>query len=447
VNTPFEQTGPGDSSSPLRVVVVTPIPTPYRDPLWCELASRPEVDLQVLYCADRKSDRPWSLNWVRPENSEVLPARNLTRWLGSGKSCFWNPAIRSRLAAADCDALIVGGYNHLTMLWAIHFARRRGIPYFVMSESHLRARRSGVRRALKYPLVHSIMSHAAGGFPTGRDAAVYQTHYGAQPDRLCFVPNAPDVEALHRRARALRPHRADFRRQWGLTDAPLVLFAGRLLRFKGADVLLRAFAAANRDRSAQLAIIGDGPEAAHLQQLCRELNIGEAVRFVGFVEPEKMPEWYAAADVFVLPSSETWGVVVLEALASGVPVIVTDEVGCHPDVVVDPRIGDVVPARDPDRLADALARRLQHPVRPEVVAEIWSRVSEQCRYAVIADRMLSHLRTCIDRVPARSHRTHSETCGDQLSGVAGDAQQRSGATPSAHGQLDAGHSVNGLPVS
>jgi len=396
-----------DPSDRLRVVVVTPIPTPYRDPLWCEMASRPGVELQVLYCAERKSDRPWSLNWSRPHDSEVLPATNLTQWLGTEKSCFWNPAIRARLAEADFDALIVGGYNHLTMLWAMHFARRRGIPYFVMSESHLRAKRSWLRRALKFPVVRSILARAAGGFPTGRDAASYQVHYGARPERLCFVPNVPDVEAFQRHAQSLRPSRSEFRRQQGLSDAPLALFAGRLLRFKGADVLLRAFAAADRNRHAQLAIIGDGPEAASLQQLCHELNISKAVRFVGFVEPEKMPEWYAAADVFVLPSSETWGVVVLEALASGIPVIVTDEVGCHADIVCNPIVGDVVPARDPDRLAEALARRLDSPSSSATVDAAWTGVRDRCRYVSIADNMLEHLRVCTGRVPIEPQRTHA----------------------------------------
>lgn len=404
----------------MRVIVITPIPTPYRDPLWCELESRPEVDLQVYYCAERKSDRPWTVNWRRPHASEVLPGSNLAKWLGPGKSCFWNPAIRQRLSSARCDALILGGYNHATMLWAIGFARRRGIPYFLMSESHLRAQRSALRRALKFLLVRSVVANAAGGFPTGRDAALYQQHYGARPERLCLVPNVPDVDALHRHAQVSRPRRSSLREQWRLSDAPLVLFAGRLLRFKGADVLLRAFATAIRHCPAQLAIIGDGPEAENLQQQCAALGLREAVRFVGFVEPERMSEWYAAADLFVLPSSETWGVVVLEALASGVPVIVTDEVGCHPDIVCNQRVGDVVPARDPDRLAEALVGRLRSPVSSETVFDAWNDVREQCRYTAIADRMLQHLRFCIGRDDAhlQSAATLTADRGSSAAGIA-----------------------------
>jgi glycosyltransferase involved in cell wall biosynthesis len=377
---------------PLRVLVVTPIPTPYRDPFWSVLARRPDIDLEVLYCASGKRDRPWQASWDSTFRQEVLPGHNLARWFGVGSSCYLNPGIRERLRKSNIDALIVGGYNHPTMLWAMRYARRNGIPYYLMSESHLRRQRGPLRRMVKHSLVRRVVSHAAGGFPTGQLAARYLVHYGARPENLCFIPNVPDVEKYASRARALRPQRADHRRRLGLPEAPLVLFAGRLLPFKGVDTLLRAFARVVERSPAHLAIIGDGPQGSDLRHTCEELGLTDRVRFVGFVQPEEMPLWYSAADLFVLPSSETWGVVVLEALASGVPVVITDEVGCHPDVLNDERVGETVRPRDPAELADALVRRLSHGIPPDVVADAWRPVFERMQYAAIADATVEHLR-------------------------------------------------------
>src|SRR5688572_22040015 len=121
----------------MKLAVITPIPTPYRDPFWNVVAALPQVDLDVYYCSSGKGDRPWGVSWERTFASEVLPGWNLTSWAGRQASCFLNPTIGHRLRAKRHDALIVSGYNHATMLMAIRFATTQGIPYFLMSESHL----------------------------------------------------------------------------------------------------------------------------------------------------------------------------------------------------------------------------------------------------------------------------------------------------------------------
>src|SRR5688500_12112523 len=108
----------------MRLAVVTSIPTPYRDPLWNAVASRPSVMLDVYYCAAGKADRPWDVSWEQAFRAEVLPGWNLARWAGVDASCYMNPAIERRLRSGRYDAVILGGYNHVTMLWAASFAAR-----------------------------------------------------------------------------------------------------------------------------------------------------------------------------------------------------------------------------------------------------------------------------------------------------------------------------------
>jgi len=376
----------------VKVAVVTPIPTPYRDPFWGVVACQRGVELSVFYCSAGKGDRPWDVAWEQEFLAEVLPGRNMAAWRGNDASCYWNPAITRRLKDGRFDAIVLGGYNHLTMLVARRFALRRRIPYFLMCESHLQKPRSAVRRWLKERFVRRIVSRAAGGFPTGILARAYMEHYGADPKTLTFIPNVPDVDQLAATADTLRAKRKELRHVHGLGDRPMVLFAGRLIPKKRADVLIRAFTESGVSADTDLVIVGDGPERPALEALVSQCGLSGRVHFPGFVQPAEMATWYAMADLFVLPSSETWGVVVIEALASGLPVVLSNKVGCHPDAINDPAVGSVVTSGDSGALGAEIGRRLEQPVSSGELAEVWTPLRQRFRYTALARSMTEALR-------------------------------------------------------
>ncbi|WP_390817447.1 glycosyltransferase [Symmachiella macrocystis] len=322
-----------------------------------------------------------------------MPGVNLSRWRGSSKSTFWNSGIVKRLRAGRYDAIIIGGYNHVTMWAAMRFAARQGIPFFLMCESHLKKERQSWKRWIKRPVVQWVVKHAAGGFPTGTLAGRYLESYGAKPSTLAHVPNAPDVEMIASRTSDLRSRREQLRREYGLDGGPVALFVGRLIPMKRVDLLIRAFHAAPISQSASLVIVGDGPMRSELETMVADLGLTSRVRFVGFLQPPNVVEWYSLADLFVLPSSEPWGVVVLEALASGLPVIVTDEVGCHPDVVNSPLVGDIVPAGQLEELTSALQRRLSQANAYSTVQKEWGPVLQSLCYNRIAHSFVKNIRT------------------------------------------------------
>jgi glycosyltransferase involved in cell wall biosynthesis len=373
----------------VRIAVVTPIPTPYRDLFWNAVSRQEGVELHVFYCSAGKKDRPWEVSWPRDYHAEVLPGVNLSAWWGRDTSCFWNPTIRSRLRRGHYDAVVIGGYNHPTMLAAIAGSIRSGVPYFLMCESHLRSPRAWWRRWVKERFVRWIVTRAAGGFPTGILAREYLMHYGASAENLTPIPNAPDVVSIAGQVADWRARREEVRRAHELDGYPVLLFVGRLIPSKGVARLIGALHALRPRHEANLVILGDGPERRSLEQLARRLGVDRQVRFMGFTQPSDLPKWYATADLFVLPSSETWGVVVLEALASGLPVVVTDEVGCYPDVIIDPLVGGVVPARDESALAAAIDQRLRESVSPDAVARTWRPVFETLKYHNLANRFLA----------------------------------------------------------
>ncbi len=143
---------------------------------------------------------------------------------------------------------------------------------------------------------------------------------------------------------------ARLRRLW---RGPVLLSVGVLRYYKGLHILL----AAMRELDATLVVVGEGPEGPRLQALAAELNVADRVHFAGRVSDEDLPSYYQAADIFVLPShlrAEAFGIVLLEAMAAGLP-LVTTELGTGTSAVNHHgHTGFVVPPDDPHALARAL---------------------------------------------------------------------------------------------
>jgi len=177
---------------------------------------------------------------------------------------------------------------------------------------------------------------------------VYLIELGAPPDSVFLAPNATANEAI-RLMGAQGGGRCD--------NHPVLLFVGRLVPEKGLTFLLPAFKEAQASLpNLHLVLVGDGPLREKLQSYCA-VNSLKNVRFVGFVEPDQLPGYYAAAHALVLPSvRETWGFVVNEAMACGLPVIVSSEVGAANEIVLNNVNGFVVPAGDSQSLAAAIVR-------------------------------------------------------------------------------------------
>src|SRR5262249_23578631 len=154
-------------------------------------------------------------------------------------------------------------------------------------------------------------------------------------------------------ANKLLPQRETVRLKLGLQGV-VILFVGRMVdSFKRVSVLLRATAQVQQQARIQLMLIGEGPDRAEYERTVTTLGI--QARFQNFTDKAGLAEYYAAADIFVLPSrSETWGLVINEAMEFGLPIVTTSAVGAAPDLVTDGENGYVVPPDDAGALAAAL---------------------------------------------------------------------------------------------
>jgi glycosyltransferase involved in cell wall biosynthesis len=338
----------------LRVTVVSPEPTPYRSPLFDRVAVRPEVELTVIYAAETVANRTWS---VEPRHrAEFLRGRRLPGVHGVLRHDYpVTPGIARALARSNPDVVVASGWSTFPSQAAIAWSRTHGIPYVLLVESHDLGPRSRWRRAVKGLVVPSIMRRAANVLVVGTAARESVIDRGAQPSAVRVFANTIDVEVWRERARLLRDRREQLRADASYApEDVVVLSVARLVPEKGLHTLIRA-AATTGDRRIRVVVAGSGPGSRQLAELADALGV--RLTLLGDLAEKALAEAYVSADVFALLSRhETWGVVVNEAAASGLPLLLSDRVGAAQDLVRDATNGFAVPAEDVDAAAAALER-------------------------------------------------------------------------------------------
>lgn len=182
--------------------------------------------------------------------------------------------------------------------------------------------------------------------------------HGIAPDHVSILPCIVDGEQF-----TPAPKPPSLIEQYGLQDALVLMTVARLWSgdiYKGVDVTLRALPRILRSfPQVKYLIIGRGDDRPRLEQLALELDVADRVVFAGFVAHEALVDHYRVADAYIMPSQEGFGIVYLEALACGIPVLSGDADGSA-DPLQDGKLGWRVPHRDPDAVAQACVEMLTH---------------------------------------------------------------------------------------
>ncbi len=186
----------------------------------------------------------------------------------------------------------------------------------------------------------------------------------------------------------------------------MLLFVGRLAEKKGVTYLISAMKAAVKAfPDCKLIIVGDGPEKVSLVRQSQQLGISRSIIFAGSIPNQGLPPFYKAADVFILPSivdssgdTEGLGVVLLEAIAAGTPVVASN-VGGIPDVIISNRTGLLVEQKNPDQLAAAIARLLDNPsLRKKLSAAARKHIANNYSWETVAGKFYSVYSSIISRL-------------------------------------------------
>lgn len=378
------------SSRPsVRLALVVQHPIHYHLPLYRALAGDPDIDLEVLFMQEAWSSSgydpevgsvvDWGLPMFEGYACRVFPNVSPRRD-GIGFWKFVNPGLIRRVLIGPYDAIYVHGHNHFTHVAAIVAARLGGKQVIIRTISYNLAERPRPVRLVRQLVYRMIYKFAHVLLHVGDHNRRFFEDFGGRPGQLVHAPHVVDnarFEAEHTRA---APRRDALKAAFGIAAGrKVVLWCAKFMAKKQPLMLVDAFLDAALGEDWVLLMVGDGELRRACEARAAERGAGNVV-FAGFLDQNEVGRGYSVADVFVLPSAyqETWGLVVNEAMNFGCPIIVSDRVGCAPDLVTG-KCGLVFPHDRPDALAAALRRmagddefRARCRVRARAVIAAWS---------------------------------------------------------------------------
>ncbi len=262
--------------------------------------------------------------------------------------------LEQALERARPDVIALPGWSRKAGLLALAWCLRHRIPTILMSDTtKLDRARAGWKEGVKGRLVRLFSAGIVGG----SRSAEYLAELGLPHGRIFTGYDVVDNDHFVAGAEAAQRNAAEVRDRYGLPE-PYFLSVSRFVPQKNISGLLEAYAlyhAAQDDRAWPLVLVGDGPERPLLEARIRELGLDKDVILSGFRQYPELPAFYGLAGAFVIASTcEPWGLVVNEAMAAGLPVLVSNLCGCAPDIVEPGVNGFIFDPANPRELAGYL---------------------------------------------------------------------------------------------
>jgi glycosyltransferase involved in cell wall biosynthesis len=383
------------------LAILTTHPIQYQVPLWQALARDTSVPFEVWYLSNHgvkpsfdvefKRSFAWDLEMLSGYPHRFLKVNEDADVDRFNKLRLAEP-LEKVFREKNVRALWVQGWQVRAYWQAVWQAHALNIPVWLRGESNDLSPTPGLKKQVKRILLGQFFRRVSNFLYIGEANRRLYESFGARAEQLHPAPYCVDNQRFARQAEELRPQRAEFRRQWNIPeDALCVLFAGKFIPKKhprdlitaALDVRLR-----HLGRRLHLLFVGAGELGPELREACHvafdadgptaklakvaERN-GHAPysSFTGFLNQTEISKAYVAADCLVLPSDygETWGLVVNEAMASGLPCLASDACGCSEDLIapLNPayrfRMGDAA------SLASALLSFIEQPTSRDSLRE------------------------------------------------------------------------------
>ncbi|MCC7519986.1 MAG: glycosyltransferase family 4 protein [Verrucomicrobiae bacterium] len=363
-------------------------PIQYYAPLYRETARTPDLRAEVFYGRLPTPDEQgegfgvpfaWDVDLLSgyphrggaPARTELLEGLRARRW----------------------SALLLHGWHHPLEREVMAAALRSGVPVLVRGDTHLRAPRPWWRRLAREVVLRRRLARCAACLAVGTWNAEFYRHFGVSEERIVRSPHCVDHAFFRAETARLTPRRDALRGAWGVGPGDaLAVFVGKFIPEKNVEDFVAALASAARSGARiRGLLVGDGPLRVEMER--RASAAGAPAHFAGFLNQSRVAEAYVAADVVVLPSrSETWGLVVNEALVCGKPCLVSDRVGAAPDLIAPGVTGAVFPCGDREGLAARLIEMVSGRAQFSPGSAEWEAVVERHSCAAAARGISEALR-------------------------------------------------------
>ena len=370
----------------MRLALVVSHPIQYHAPFFRRLAAEPGIDLTVYYLWDfgvvptHDPEFRVKVKWDIPvlEGYRSIFLKNIAPRPSAKPWGEINPGIVRVLAKGNYDAVVFFGWNFVSSWLGFFTCMISDTPFFLRGENpwSQEVRKPLWKRFIKKAILWPLFDAAAGLLYIGKENKEFYSHYGVPDKKLFFVPYMADNARFMAAAKELAPQRAELKKELGLApDAVVIPAAGKLIHKKRPLDLLEAYIRfllhpTRYTLNPALVYMGDGELRGEIERRVLEEKIPNVI-ITGFRNQTEMPRVYAAADIFVLPSEagETWGLVVNEAMCFGLPIVLSNNVGCGPDLLRKEENGLMVATGDVDGLAHALTELAGNPAERKLFGD------------------------------------------------------------------------------
>ncbi|MDB5055006.1 MAG: glycosyl transferase group 1 [Bacilli bacterium] len=354
-----------------KVIFITNIPTPYRIPWWNKLNEF--VNLHVVFMDKTEKNRKWD-NVLQQSSFKYnvsqglhfdFPKRDWTLHI--------NPGVLYTLIRYKPQKLILGGYDSITSILALGFTKFLRVETILWYESTQESENlnSGILKKIKRSLIKSFSKYAV----PGESAKANLICMGVKPENIYIASNVVNNNYFYEAVQVYKTQKSLLKERLGLTGQ-VILFVGQLIERKGLQVLLNAYIKLEVE-NISLLIVGDGPLRHEYERFCADHELYN-VRFAGFQDMDSIPEYFAAGDLFVLPSyREVWGLVVNEAMASGLPVLCSKYAGCSYDLILEGVNGYTFDPNNEAELTLKLREMLSDLIKLEAMGEASTTIINQ----------------------------------------------------------------------
>jgi len=341
-----------------KLAILASHPIQYQTPLFKKITENSQIDLMVYFNWDFgvgeesfADEFGKKIKWDIPI-LEGYKYKFLKNFFLKPSDIFFgqiNLGIIKELVINNYDAVVVFGWNSFTnwLVFLTKFIHRTRI--ILQSESPLNQEllKSKWKIKIKKIILGWLFKHISAFLYIGEENKKFYQFYDIPEEKLFFAPYAVDNERFTAANKELRSKNYELRKKLGIGKNDIViLFVGKLIEKKRPMDILRAYGSIihNSKFIIHLLFVGDGVLRSNLEKYVKENNL-KNIHFTGFKNQTELPQYYALADIFVLPSGigETWGLVVNEAMCFGLPIIVSDKVGCGKDLVKKNENGFIFP--------------------------------------------------------------------------------------------------------
>jgi glycosyltransferase involved in cell wall biosynthesis len=327
-----------------KIIFLTYIPSPYRVDFFNELAKYRK--LKVVYYCENMPNSPWAHSVKKHNYSNIFLFKKSKL---KGLALLLNILYKNRN-----ETIVIGGYSKLAEIISIFFLKLFKIEFVLNSDGGF-VTNGFMKTLLKKKLIKSASYWLSSGVNTTNTLK----HYKAKSSNIFEYHFSPLFENEILKKRIVGDERVKLRSNLNLKiDVCYLVFVGQLIDRKGVDILIDAIPLMN-NKKIEVLIIGDGDKLSMLKEKCYDLNLNDNVHFIGKCAKNKVLEYLKVSNVFVFPSREDiWGLVLNEAIAYGLPVISTKQVGSAYSLIDHGQNGYLIDSDDAFELAEALDKLL-----------------------------------------------------------------------------------------